>query len=475
MPWHAAAQGAAVQLAVQLPEGSLALQNTSWYSYQLRLWSANFLYVGTAEIDSKSVMHVSARVRDGGQYTLLVTRFNSACTQCGRPAEFVYAANISVKGDLPHPAALRGMPSCSCFTGSDGRWARRAALCAGEAGESKDDKACSFPTANGASGAWLWLPFACAYRPPALHRALKRNVTLAFLGDSTFRFLWGPFVSLFEEDPDQRFKQHGYGRIRSSRLSRRVWGNESLRSHWQRSEDTDGDDATQNSVNSDCDWESNYFLWRRGRLRIAYGHPFWTCHNRVQCQRAKRCHLRPDENRRHFDTLVDLMPFDYVVGATSDTASDTGCSQPTLANAQLEAVTRLRAVQGARVHIERRSLVGFMPDNGARLHCVNAGIAAKSHAAFGRSPNAPIFNSSIDTFTLSNAVYHFSRADAALVGGAGQRAGGGGGSGSAAAAGSIPYFFGDGIHAGSDVNTVLATMLAVHIFECALREHSSRA
>ena len=444
--------------AFEMPAVSAALQDPTKFRYQARFWSTDVLHVGSVAVENSSAsLHVTARIRDAGLYTLLVTRFDSSRVQCTRPPQFILAANVSVRGDLPQPGPLRSMPSCSLFTGVEGRWIRRSAVCAGHLGVN-DDEACAFPWVTGANGdRWLWLPYSCAYRAVARAQAVRRNVTLLFLGDSTFRFLWGQLISRFEDDASQRFLQHGYGVMRSTHLSRGALGNSS---RWQWRQDADG--APSIHVSSRCDWwESNFFLWRRDWLRIVYGHPFWTCHNAVQCHDVKQCHVRLDLNRKHFDELARQMPFDYAIGATADMAADAGCSRPTAANAQLQAVTALRSTQGPGIYIDRRSLVGFVPDNHARVHCVNAGIAARSHSVFRRATDVTIFNGSTDMFTFSDSLYHFSKADAALLDGPRNA--------------QLTYFVGNGIHAGAEVNEVIAAMLAVHIFDHVLREDRGAA
>ena len=435
--------GASVELLVHLPIGSIILENATIYSYRARLWSADFLYVGSAAAEDATTLRVSAKIFDNGLYTLLVTRFNSQCTQCVRTSQFVFSTNVSVNTESPR-APLHQMPSCKSFSGAEGRWVRHAAVCPDMIG-GINDPGCSFPAAQSMSDKWLWLPFACAYRLPSRAKSLESNTSVLFIGDSTFRFLWGAFVSLFEDEEDQKFLQHGYGMMSSTRLSTFTTRDVSSSSK----SNSSAQPKAKLEVKSRCAWDSNLFVWRRGRLQIAYNHPLWTCHNRVQCTWVKRCKVQPEPNRRRFASFVREVAFDYALGATADTASETGCSSTPGANAYLEALEMLRNGQAGRLYLDRRSLVGFMPDNGARLHCVNARIAAHSHVEFGRTTNAPLFNGSIDTFTMSNWLYHFSKADAAMID----------------AEAILPYFAGDGIHAGQDVNRVLAAMLAVHIFE----------
>ena len=430
--------GVSVELVVDLP--SPILDNSRSYSYRARFWSTNFLYVGTAVAD-EATLNVSAKLFDAGKYTLLVTRFDSHCTQCPRPSQFVHATNITVSSDYPE-VRLYHLPSCNRFSGAAGRWARQAAVCPGGIG---DDPGCFFPGVQSLHDKWLWLPFTCTYRIPPHGQRLRRNATILFMGDSTFRFLWGAFVSFFEDEEQYRFHQHGYGIMHSTRLRSLIGRDTSLR--WQDNTEQPQQARTLLSVKSRCAWESNPFIWQKDGLRIAYTHPFWTCHNKVQCLVAKRCKIHPEENRRRFQLLIHNVAFDYAIGATADTASEAGCSSRNSTNAQLEAVAMLRDVRAEQVYMYRRSLIGFLPDNGARLHCVNAATAAHAHVEFVASTSAPLFNDSIDTFTMSNWLYHFSKADAAMLG----------------AEATLPHFAGDGVHAGQDVNRVLGAMLAVHI------------
>ena len=429
-------------LEVQLPAESS--QNASSHHYRVRFWNHRYLHVGIAQLVPPNLLRVSASILDAGRYAMLVTRFNKVCVSCSRPPSFVHAANITVDGPSASLPSLAELPSCVGFVGSNGRWVRRSSLCATE--DNRADAACSFAAVDSSDDAWLWLPFTCAYRLPTASNThpytrprRNRDLTLFIFGDSTSRFLWGPFISLFEDDPAQQFHQRGYGTLESSRLG--VWSNES---DWQ----WPAANATHR-VNQRCQWETNYYLWRRGGLSIGYGHPLWTCHNRVQCVMAKRCHLSPEQSRARYEALVRSVRIDYAVSMTADTAAETGCSPRTRENAQLQSVAALRAAQSGRVVVDRRSLIGFAPDNNGRLHCVNAAEAARTHAAFGTAPE-PLFNGSIDLFTLSEALYHFTAADAELARQQGLE--------------QPPAFPADGIHAAETVNKVLAGMLAAHVF-----------
>jgi len=422
------------------------LGNESGYRYRARLWNSDFIYVGSV-IAADHALRISAHIPDTGRYIMVVTRFNATCTQCRRPPQLVHAVNVTVLGSRPDQLRLSRLPSCTQFVGARGRWVRHAMVCASV--DNAQDQACAFPAAlDGRQNAWLWVPFRCAYRPPPLDRLLQRNVTVLLLGDSTSRFLWGPFVSLFEDRASQRFSQRSFGAIRSANLARWKWD-----SNQSSVVDVSSNDSIPVVVTSRCDWESNVFLWQRNQLRIIYGHPFWTCHNRVQCSWAKQCHIRPEDNRRSFLAFVRQHKVDYALVMTQDTAAGTGCSPLMHSNAQVQAAAMLRAARGACVYMDQRSLVGFVPDNGARLHCVNAAVAAATHAVFIKNASMEtIFDGSIDLYTLTDALYHFSYADATLTD----------------AFASAPVFRGDGIHAGGDANLVLATMLAVHVFANAL-------